>query len=503
MRLDVDTVQDVALLRQVIHLQEAELVRLHARLSVLTQKLAQLQGTSESGALQLELLRLSEQLAALQHKMYGPSSEQRPHPAPTTEPEAKKPQTGHGPTPQPALPHVEQRHEISESERTCPLCQRTMAEFCGQTEDSEEITVIERRFVVTTHQRQKYRCACNAAILTAPGPLKLIEGGRYSLAFAVEVAVQKYEDHLPLDRQVRQMRRQGLGVTSQALWDQIYALSQVLLPAYHALGERVLSADLVQADETPWKLLQKAPTKTWYVWGLHSEYGTYYHLAPSRGQTVAKQLLGRYKGVLQPDGYVVYQTLARGSPDIVPAYCWAHVRRGFFEARLAYPQCERVLELIAALYAVERSLPAYLHLPPAERAPLIALRTARRQAESAPLVAQILAWAEAQEALPQSSLRKAITYLQNLWPGLVRFVDDGRIPLDTNAMERQLRGVVVGRKNHYGSKTERGTQVAAVFYSLLETAQHVGIPAHVYLHKAAEHALQNPGAFLLPHSLLP
>src|SRR5262249_39317543 len=139
--------------------------------------------------------------------------------------------------------------------------------------------------------------------------------------------------------------------------------------------------------------------------------GTYYHLDPSRGAGVLKQLLDPFVGVLQCDGYAAYQALARGSPTVVLAFCWAHVRRGFFEARPAYPQCERALELIGALYAVERELPSYLHLPAAERAAVLALRAERRRAESAPILAELLRWAEQQQALPQSSLRKALTYM--------------------------------------------------------------------------------------------
>ena len=501
MRLDVDTVQDVALLRQVIHLQEAEIQRLHKRLAELARRLAQAQGKSESAALQLELCRLSEQLSALQHRMYGPSSEKRPHPKPSANPEKKEPQTGHGPTAQPALPHTDAHHELAESERTCPLCQHTMSEWPGQTEDSEEISVVERRFVVTTHKRHKYRCTCNAAILTAPGPLKLIEGGRYSLAFAVEVAVQKYAEHLPLDRQVRQMRRQGLIVTSQTLWDQLYALAQVLMPTYQALRSHVLSADVVHADETPWKLLKKAPTKTWYVWGLCSERGTYYHFSPTRAKEVPKQLLAEYQGAVVCDGYAAYQALAREDPGIMLCFCWAHVRRAFLEAQAAYPQCEAALALIGALYEIERQLPAYQGLDPPQRAAQLQLRTERRQRESVPILHELWHWSQQQEALPQSSLRKAILYMQSLWPGLVRFAQDGRLPLDNNAIERDLRGVVVGRKNHYGSRSERGTQVAAVLYSLIETAKHHGIPEHLYLQTATKHALQTPGSTLLPHQL--
>lgn len=500
MRLDVETVQDVALLRQVIRLQEAEIERLHKRLAELVRRLAQAEGKSESAALQLELMKLSEQLATLQHRLYGPSSEKRPHDKP--EPAPKPPQKGHGPTPQPQLPHTEQRHELCASERTCPRCQHTLSEWPGQTQDSEEISVVQRRFVLITHKRQKYRCSCHAAILTAPAPLKLVESGRYSLDFAIEVAVQKYAENLPLERQVKQMRRQGLVVTSQTLWDQLYALGKVLWGTYQALRPRVLSAQVVHADETTWKLLDKAPSKTWYVWALGSEYGTYYHLAPSRAKAVLTQLLQDYQGAVMCDGYAVYQAVARGRPELELCFCWAHVRRGFVQALPAYPQCQQALDLIGAMYAVERKLPAYTGLGPDERAEARMLRTQLRQKESSPLVEQLQQWALEQEALPQSSLRQAITYMQNLWPGLIRFVQDGRLPLDNNAMERDLRGVVVGRKNHYGSRSERGTQVAAILYSLIETAKHHGIPEGTYLRQAAEHALKNPGAVLLPHQLL-
>ena len=500
MRLDVNKVQDLALLRQVIHLQDAEITRLHKRLAELTRRLSQREGKPESQALQLELLKLSEQLATLQHRMYGASSEKQPHEKPEAAPKPK--QTGHGPTPQPALPHVETRHELAESERTCPLCQKTLSEFAGQTEDSEEVSVLERRFVLTTHKRQKYRCACNAAILTAPGPLKLVEGGRYSLEFAVEVAVQKYSEPLPLERQVRQMHRQGLCVTSQTLWDQIYALYSVLVPAYDKLRAEVLSADVVHADETTWRLLEKRPQKQWYVWCLSSAGGAYYHFQGSRSAQVIRELLGDYQGIVMSDGYAAYQALVRGSPAVVQAFCWAHVRRKFLEAQPAYPQCQQAVDLIGALYEVERRLPAYQRLDSEARADALHQRTELRKKESQPILLQLQDWAQAQTALPQSSLRKALEYLAHLWPGLVRFVHDGRIPLDNNAVERDLRGVVVGRKNHYGSKSERGTKVAALYYSLIETARHLGLNEQTYLREAALHALKSPGSALLPHDLL-
>jgi len=107
----------------------------------------------------------------------------------------------------------------------------------------------------------------------------------------------------------------------------------------------------------------------------------------------------------------------------------------------------------------------------------------------------------AQRVLPQSGLGKAIAYTDGLWPGLVRFLDDSAIPLDNNATERALRGVVVGRKNHYGSKSLRGTQVAALFYSLLESAKLIGVDPAAYLAEATRRAIANPGTVTLPIDL--
>lgn len=156
-------------------------------------------------------------------------------------------------------------------------------------------------------------------------------------------------------------------VTRQTLWDQLYALAQVLTPTYEALRARVLSADVVHADETTWKLLVKKPSMTWYVWGLGSEYGTYYHFNSSRGKGVIKELFKDYQETVMCDGYPAYQSVATESPQLTLVFCWAHVRRRFLEALPSYPQCEQALELIGALYGVERKLP-FLYRPCYRRA---------------------------------------------------------------------------------------------------------------------------------------
>jgi transposase len=136
------------------------------------------------------------------------------------------------------------------------------------------------------------------------------------------------------------------------------------------------------------------------------------------------------------------------------------------------------------------------------RAERLALRATARREQSAPIVAAVRAWEHQQRALPESSLGKAIAYMLGLWTGLTRFLDDPRIALDNNATERALRGTVIGRKNHYGSRSKRGTEVAALFYSFIESAKLCGVEPKAYLLCATRAALENPGTVTLSHELL-
>jgi transposase len=211
----------------------------------------------------------------------------------------------------------------------------------GQFEESEEIDVVAREFRIVRHKRQKYRCSCGECVETALGPDKLIAGGRYSLSFGVEVAQSKYEDHQPLARQVKQMRRSGLEVTSQTLWDQTHALAVHLRPSYGALRDAVLESSVIGMDETHWRLLEKGKTKKWWVWSLCSPQAVHHHIAASRGADEIAQLLGDYAGVVMCDGYAAYPSFARnrdGPGKLVLANCWSHARRAFVKAEPDYPK---------------------------------------------------------------------------------------------------------------------------------------------------------------------
>jgi transposase len=198
------------------------------------------------------------------------------------------------------------------------------------------------------------------------------------------------------------------------------------------------------------------------------------------------------------DGYSAYRSLleeltkrAPAAPRFELAACWAHVRRRFLKADPNYPQASEVIDWIRDMYEIEARARTG---PPNAIAEL-------RSAETKPILIKIRKWLDTQPALPRSSLGEAITYANNLWPALERFADHPGIPPDNNGTERALRGVVVGRKNHYGSRSLRGTQVAALFYSLIESAKLAGVEPQGYLREATLRAIRNPGTVTLPHSL--
>ncbi len=494
---DVDTLQQAAILLEKTVISQQHTI---AKLKV---EIAQLRGEGVPAQLELDLLK--EQLEALRKKVFAPSSEKRPQDGEASEQVLKEPRRSHGPKAQPLLPISTLTHTLPEDERTCPVCQGLLEPMGEQSEDSEEITVIEASYQVVTHKRAKYRCSCNASVVTAPGPLKLTPGGRYAPEFAVHVAEAKYLDHLPLERQARAMGRQGLATDAQTLWDQLMVLATHVTPTYEALCERVLGSDVVFMDETHWRLMDGDGSHRWWTWCVASDEAAAYWIRGQRSKEAAVDVLGAFAGVLMSDGYAVYEALARGAPKVQPVHCWAHVRRKFLEAESSFPEESRkAIDLIGELYEVERSVPTLPRSAPEKaRTEVLALRARLREERSRPIIDELRGWAyETKPAtLPQSSLGKAIDYMLSLWPGLTVFLTDPRVPLDNNAAERALRGVVVGRKNHYGSHSKRGAEVAAIFYTLFESAKLAGIDPHRYVLEATRRAIASPGTATLPENV--
>lgn len=484
---------------------------LFKRIGELTAQLAEATERDKQLALDLELKVLRERLATCARDTYGSRTERRSRREKADKPRDK--QKGHGPTAQPDLPIVPVLHELHGDDCACEGCGGDLRVLAEQFEESELITSVHRKFVLKHVKRQKYACKGCGAIVTAPGPLRLIPGGRYDVAFAVQVALDKYLDALPLERQVLRMRRRGLQITSQTLWDQLHALYLLLLPSFIALQARVLRQDVLHADETPWRQMGRGKSKRWWMWTLAADHvGVLFHILPSRGSEAAKAILHGFAGILVADGYVVYASLekalsTRGEqleldgealpmPDFTLAMCWMHARRGLFNSEKDHPEAGEALDLIAELYAIEALAK---ERAAGDRDALLRHRRELRDARSRDVVRQIEVWCSAQRVLPGTRFANAIGFLTDRWTSLKVFLDDPRVPLDNGEAERQIRRPVLGRKNFYGTRSERGARVASLLFSLIGSCTLLGVDPFDYLVEAAERALRDPGSAYLPH----
>lgn len=384
------------------------------------------------------------------------------------------------------LPRIEVT--LSPEDTACPCCRAAMV-VIGE-DRSERLDVIPAQFRVLVTRRPKLACrACDGVVLQAPALARLIAGGLPTEALVAHVLVGRFADHQPLYRQAQMLDRQGVPVdrSTLAFWVG-YAAAEVA-PVVVRLREIVLRSARIFADETVVPVLDpgRGRTKQGYFWTLARDDRPWggldppaivYSYAPGRGQQHALTLLRGYCGILQCDGYAAYKQLGAERSDGVGAtlvFCWSHVRRGFYDVAKAgaAPIAAEALARIAALYRIEAAI----------RGKDAAHRRAIRQAESRPLVLDLRAWFEMQmtRLASRGPTAEAIRYALNHWHGLLRFLEDGRIELDTNPVERAIRPVALSRKNALFAGSDEGGENWAAIASLIETCKLNAINPQVYI----------------------
>jgi transposase len=477
--VDIRRERDIEQLRRVALAQESQI---HALLRTLRAKCAELAALKGNEQELQQTLALIEQLSRSVPVSSSSSGQD------TQAAGSRKPREQSGPTDQPRLPIVEQIFELDAADMTCPSCGGQLRPMKDQFDTSEMIDVVEVSYRVVQVKQQKYACKCGGCIETAPGPERATPGGRYSLDFAIKVATDKYLDHIPLARQQRILRRHGLVVTTQTLWDQLHVLGRRLEAASRALLARVLAQPVVGLDQTSWRRLESKGGKPWQMWCLTAPGLVVHRIRDDKGAETFKQLTAGYRGTIVCDALKTHEAGARGNDAIALAGCWAHVFRKFEEAATDHPEAHRALEWIGQLYDIDGR--AGGDLP--KKAEL-------RRHQSVEVLAVLKEWIWNEASLKTLSIGHAAAYVVANWDRLTRFVHDARIPLDNNATERGIRGPVVGRRNHFGSKSRRGTEVAAVLYSLLETAKLHDVDPARYLREAA--LADARGEVLLPGDL--
>ena len=355
-------------------------------------------------------------------------------------------------------------------------------------ETSERLDVIPAQFRAIVTHRPKYACrACEQAVVQAPAPERLIKGGLPTEAMVASVLVAKYAWHLPLYRQAQMLAAQGLDIKRSVLAFWVGYAAAELKPIYLRLRELILASGKIAVDETKAPVLDpgRGRVKEGYFWAIARDDRPWggtdppaiaFTYAPGRGAVHALKLLDGYRGVVQCDGYAAYKTIAAKAPDeaIKLAFCWAHLRRGFFDLAKGgnAPIASEALERIAALYAIEKTI----------RGASAEERRRVRQDKSMPLVAALRIFFEQQLARVsgKASIAEEIRYGLNHWDGLMRFLDDGRIELDTNIVERGIRPIVLNRKNSLFAGHDLGAENWACVASLIETCKLSDVEPQAY-----------------------
>jgi transposase len=491
---DVDALRDFTV---------AQLEKRDAQLAERDQRIALLEETVR--LLRAEKFgRRSEQQDAIQPLLFNEAE----HTLDTEKPEELRdpdtPVAGHtrrkpGRRPLPAdLPRIEKILDLPEAEKTCTEHGIALREIGRDT--SERLEIIPAKLRVIREIRPKYVCPeCEGGGVksAAPAP-QLIPKGIASASLIAYVATSKYCDGLPLYRQEQQFARIGveLGRTTLANW--MVRFGQEAEPLLDLLRRDLVSYDILEMDETRFPVLKepgKKPSSDGYLWaqrGGEAEHPiVVFTYDPSRAGAVAAELLEGFEGYLQTDGYVGYDE-AGGKAGIVHVGCFAHARRKFVEAlkgggglqkknaksKRKASKAQRGLEYIHKLYEIERTV----------RDASAEARCRVRRRDAKPVLDEFCAWLESTEgAVPPKSLTgKAIGYTLRRWSRLIRYLDDGRLRIDTNLVENAIRPFVVGRKAWLFADTVRGAQASANLYSLIETAKANGLEPFAYMHHLAD-----------------
>jgi transposase len=445
----------------------------------------------ELGQLELMLDELhSAQAEALAAVSAKPEAAQRP---------ARRPLPAH-------LPRETQTHVPEET--ACPACGGALKPLGEDV--TELLEYIPASFKVIRQVRPKLACGCCDAIVQAPAPSRPIARGLAGPGLLAHVLVSKYSDHLPLYRQSAIYAREGVELPRSTLAEWVGGAHHLLRPLVAALRAYVLDTAKLHGDDTPIPVLAPGTgkTATGRLWtyvrddrpaGSTDAPAVWFAYSPNRKGAHPQRQLKTYEGILQADAYAGFRTLY-DSGRVVPAACWAHVRRKFYEIAQAHasPLGDEALKRIGQLYAIEAEIRGQ---PPD-------VRQGARQSRAAPLLDELLAWLK--ETLHgvsrKSALASAIGYTLKLWPALTRYCDDGRIEIDNNAAERALRAVALGRKNYLFAGSDAGGERAAGIYSLIGTAKLNGIDPDAYLREVlariADHPV-NRVEELLPWRIVP
>jgi transposase len=471
-----------------------ELLRtLLMRLRDLERQLDEFVATTEE--LQRTYACLKEEHLVLQRMLFGPRRERLPEapgqqhlfddsapppPPDESDPRAadeespsRKRKKGHGRRQIPDhLPRKDVPHDVSPAEKVCD-CGREKSRIGEDV--TEQLEYEPGKMWVLRNIYPKYACSCcKDGVTSAERAASPIERGLAGAGLLAYVIVNKFSDHLPLYRQQDVMARHGIFLSRSTLCGWLAQCAQLLCPLVKLMAKRVVKSGVINADETPVRVLdptrdstRKSQFWTYITPGNHGY--TIFDYRDSRSRDGPTEFLKGFRGYLQTDAYSAYESVVlKSAGRIIPVGCWAHARRKFFDARLSQPrEVHYVLGLIAQMCDIEHEIRLQ---GPDER-------KAARQERSVPVVDRLMAYLREQKdgALPKSMYAQAIAYVLNRPDEMRRYTEDGRLEIDNNASERTLRLAAIGRKNWMFLGSDQGGETAAILFSILANAKRYQI----------------------------
>jgi len=373
------------------------------------------------------------------------------------------------------LPRREVRHEPDSTTCACGCQMKRVGE-----DVAEKLDYVPGVFTVERHIRGKWACAQCETITQVPVEPHIIDKGIPTNGLLAQVLVAKYADHLPLYRQEAIFGRAGLAIPRSTLAQWVGACGVQLQPLVDAMRAELLQHRVLHADETPVAMLKPGNGKTHraYLWAyatgaFEATKVVVYDFCESRSGEHARRFLGEWRGSLTCDDFSGYKALiANGVTEVG---CLAHARRKFFDLHAANQSqiAEFALQQFVRIYEVERELKELG----------VDQRQAIRQQQTKPLLDALHQWMVLQrQKVPEGSASaKALDYSLRRWVALIRFADDGQLPVDNNWIENQIRPIAIGRNNWLFAGSLRAGQRAAAVMSLIQSARMNGHDPYVYL----------------------
>ena len=395
-------------------------------------------------------------------------------------PEPPKPPHGRGgraPLP-PSLPRRQHVVVVPAAERVCAQCGGDKK--CIGHRTSEVLEFISAHFVVIEEQREKLACPrCpQEGVSTAPSD-KVMDRGRPGPGLLAQLLVQKFEDGMPIYRQMQEFARYGVSLAASTLGDWTAFGLDVLAPVAAHIADKVLSSDYLRADDTGMRVLDRdhpKGVKRGHLWGFVSPEHIAFLYAPDWKAKHPAALLDGFSGFLQGDGYAGYAAMLRGDgsrqpivPDERRLGCGMHIRAKFEKAKDHDARAVVALGYFQKLYRIEATCK---ELGLSDEA-----RLARRKEQSLPIVDELYRWIHQlhPKLTPRSPLHAATTYALNQEAAWRRCFDDGRFEIDNGEVERQIRRIAVGRKNYLFAGSDKGAERLAIGYTLFAECRRYGV----------------------------